>query len=244
MEMKEHVKLFLSFSKKERRGIYILLFIGTLLWTLPLFFAEDGTPEDLLEVTPVQVARSKKILVARQDSIRYNRKYWPKYSHQYPIPARGSVPSAPYPLHESRARPYPLETKIVDLNEADSVALERLPGIGERLSARIIKYRDRLGGFHEIQQLKEVYGLRDSTFELLVARVMVAGRSSLKKIPINQCSYADLRKHPYMTHAFATSLLAYRDMHGAFKNEADLYKLATATKEMVDKMVPYFSFDE
>ncbi|MFL5741126.1 MAG: ComEA family DNA-binding protein, partial [Flavisolibacter sp.] len=54
---------------------------------------------------------------------------------------------------------------LVIINEADSVAWIALPGIGSRLSERIIHYRDKLGGFYKVEQIGETFGLPDSTFQ-------------------------------------------------------------------------------
>ncbi|MEZ4904304.1 MAG: helix-hairpin-helix domain-containing protein [Spirosomataceae bacterium] len=46
-----------------------------------------------------------------------------------------------------------------DINSADTTQLIRLKGIGSKLAARIIKFRDGLGGFASSAQYTEVYGL-------------------------------------------------------------------------------------
>lgn len=56
---------------------------------------------------------------------------------------------------------------VVDINRADTSELIALPGIGSRLAARIVAFRARLGGFTSVEQLRQVYGLRDSVFLLL-----------------------------------------------------------------------------
>lgn len=244
MDIKEHIKVFLSFSKKERRGIYVLLVIALFLWILPVFFTEEGAPEDVLQITPIQISKAKNILRAVQDSSRYRRKNWQIYKPEIQNDNRFAHTSVANDGSIKKSRFYDRETKLVDLNEVDSAGLEGLPGIGERLSARIIKYRDRLGGFYDVVQLKEVYGLRDSLLALLATRVTVKDRYSVKKININRCSYADLRKHPYMSHAFAKALVAFRQTHGSIRSSEDLYSLVAVTRELTDRMIPYISFEE
>jgi len=48
---------------------------------------------------------------------------------------------------------------VVDLNQADSAGLDQIKGIGPAFANRILKYRERLGGFYKKEQLLEVYGL-------------------------------------------------------------------------------------
>lgn len=53
----------------------------------------------------------------------------------------------------------------VDLNTADKETLIRLPGIGERLALRIIEYRQKYGRFRELEELKNIKGLKSSCYE-------------------------------------------------------------------------------
>lgn len=244
MDFKEQIKVFLSFSKKERRGIYLLSVIAMLLWILPVFFAAEKPPEEILEITPLQLSQAKKLLIQKRDSFAYQRKhqsYFPKSVYQ----DRERFPRA-YGYQEKNTAPPMQERKpiLINLNEADSAMLEALPGIGERLSARIIKYRDRLGGFHDVAQLKEVYGLQDTVLKLLASRVFIPVNGLLKKLDVNKCSYADFRHHPYVGHAFAKSLVAFRQTHGKLKTIEDLYQLVAVKKAEIDRMKSYFSFED
>lgn len=66
------------------------------------------------------------------------------------------------PPAEKLSKKLAKENVRVNLNIADTSQLKRVYGIGDKLSERIVKYRDKLGGFVSMSQLKEVYGL-DST---------------------------------------------------------------------------------
>ena len=222
----------------------MLTVIAMLLWILPVFFAAEKPPEEILEITPLQLSQAKKLLIQKRDSFAYQRKhqsYFPKSVYQ----DRERFPRA-YGYLEKNASAPKQERKpiLINLNEADSAMLEALPGIGERLSARIIKYRDRLGGFHDVAQLKEVYGLQDTVLKLLASRVFVPINGSLTKLAVNKCSYADFRHHPYVGHAFAKSLVAFRQTHGKLKTIEDLYQLVAVKKEEIDRMKSYFSFED
>ena len=56
---------------------------------------------------------------------------------------------------------------IIDINTATAEEWKSLPGIGEILSARIVKFRESLGGFSSVEQVAKTYGLKDSTFQLI-----------------------------------------------------------------------------
>jgi len=244
MDFKEQIKVFLTFSKKERRGIYLLSVIAMLLWILPVFFAEDTLPEEIFEITPLQLNEARKLLSTKRDSFAYQRQYRPYYPSAPKQDPKRFLKEYSYREEKTAAPRQQLKPVLINLNEADSAALEALPGIGERLSARIIKYRDRLGGFHDVAQLKEVYGLQDTVLQALASRVFVVEDAVLKKLDVNKSSYADFRRHPYMGHAFAKSLVAFRQTHGELKSLDELYQLVVVKKEEIERMKPYFSFGD
>jgi DNA uptake protein ComE-like DNA-binding protein len=101
-----------------------------------------------------------------------------------------------------------------------------------------------LGGFYDVAQLKEVYGLQDSILTVLDSRVFVVANAAVKKLDVNRCSYADFRRHPYMGHAFTKSLVAFRQTHGDIKTLEALYQLVAVKKEEIERMKPYFSFGD
>ena len=77
------------------------------------------------------------------------------------------------------------------INSCDSASLEALPGLGPVLSARIIRYRNLLGGFASVNQLREVYGLSEETYEL-ISGMLTADSADISKININNADYRGL----------------------------------------------------
>lgn len=61
----------------------------------------------------------------------------------------------------------------VNLNTATAADLQKLNGIGERKAEQIIAYREQKGGFKSIDELKEVSGIGDKTFDALKDQVTV-----------------------------------------------------------------------
>ncbi len=64
-------------------------------------------------------------------------------------------------------------TGKVNLNTATSAELDTLPGIGEAYAARIIEYRTSHGGFKSIDEIKNVKGIGDKTFEKLKDKISI-----------------------------------------------------------------------
>ena len=46
---------------------------------------------------------------------------------------------------------------MLDLNRADTAELKKIPGIGSGIARLIVNYRQRLGGFYQIEQLQEIH---------------------------------------------------------------------------------------
>lgn len=134
----------------------------------------------------------------------------------------------------------PSRYSIIDINTADTTALISLPGIGSKLSVRILNFRDRLGGFYSITQVAEVYGLPDSTFQK-IKQYLKLENPVLKKININTVTVDELKGHPYIRYNIANPLVAYRKEHGPFKKLEDLKKVMAVTEEIYQKIAPYLS---
>lgn len=63
--------------------------------------------------------------------------------------------------------------ELININQADRVELEKLPGIGKVLSQRIIQYRNEHNGFERATELRKIYGIGDVTYQELKAKITV-----------------------------------------------------------------------
>lgn len=143
-----------------------------------------------------------------------------------------------YPKQSYPKRVFP--KSVLELNSADSLAIVYLKGIGPGFTKRILKYRTLLGGFHSVEQLKEVYGMNDSTFTILASQISV-DKSQLTKIPINAIDLQSLRKHPYFNFQTAQAIINYRSKHGKL-TEADLLSLGVIPAEKLALILPYMQY--
>jgi len=180
MYWKKHVQVWFRFTRKERLGIYLLSSLIMLIWLLPSVFSSANDPLIPLQITAVEIDSLEKILIQREQLTPYRisdtgRRSKIVASKYYPVSS---------PVIVSRA--------VLDINTADSADLEQLPGIGEKLSARIIKYREKLGGYIDVQQLKEVYGMTDSNYLKCKGQLKVSANFRPLKIQVNRADYASL----------------------------------------------------
>lgn len=102
-----------------------------------------------------------------------------------------------------------LQNEHIELNSADSSVLVALPAIGPSFARRIIKYRSLLGGYVNIEQLKEVYGFTDSMFTIVKPFVNV-NTDKISKLPINTCEFKPLCKHPYVGYELCKRIFDWR----------------------------------
>lgn len=142
--------------------------------------------------------------------------------------------------NNSSPKTYTSKYSIVDINTADTTALIALPGIGSKLSVRIISFRDKLGGFYSINQVGETYALPDSTFQK-IKQYLKLETTSLRKININSATIDELKTHPYIRYQLANPIIAYRNQHGNFATIEDLKKIMVVTDEIFNKIAPYLS---
>lgn len=129
----------------------------------------------------------------------------------------------------------------VDISKSDSSEFTTLKGIGPILSSRIIRFRESLGGFVGIEQIKEVYGLSEETYNAIRSH-LILGDKSIRKLKINLLTKEDLAKHPYVSNKEAQWIVNYREQHGAFKNIESLYSIEMLNRDFLRKIEPYLDF--
>ncbi len=129
---------------------------------------------------------------------------------------------------------------IANLNTTDTTALIALPGIGSKLALRITAFRDKLGGFHSINQVAETFGLPDSTFQK-IKPFLAVDAAGVKKININAATKEELKTHPYVRWNLANAIVEYRTQHGSYKNLEELKKIVLIDEATFSKMAPYLS---
>lgn len=134
----------------------------------------------------------------------------------------------------------PLDGLKFEINSSDTNDLMKLPGIGHVIAQRIIKYRNKLGGFYDINQLKEVYGLSLETFNKIKQYITV-DESKIKKININFADFKKIISHPYFDKNTTVAILNYRKKNGLFSSTEQLEKQKILTKKQFEKIKKYIT---
>lgn len=134
------------------------------------------------------------------------------------------------------------EVRIIQLNIADTTSLRTLRGIGPYFARKIVEYRLQLGGYVSVDQLLEIWNMKEETVDAIRPFVRLDS-SALCKISINQISTDSLRKHPYVSFSLARSLVAIREKHGAYLGPDDLKKSVLMSDSLMFRLVPYLHFE-
>ena len=178
------LKDYFYFTREERRGVVALLVVIAVLFWIRMFIV--GEPNNSVIGEPV------------------NRLIEEPLSVDSPI---GRITDSP------KYKPYTKRTErevMLELNSADTLQLQELRGIGPGFARRIVKYREKLGGYYAKEQLMEVYGFTEELYGKVVSHITVDA-SKISKLDVNTLGIAELKQHPYISFYEAKAIVEYRN---------------------------------
>ncbi|EJW89290.1 hypothetical protein EVA_22605 [gut metagenome] len=127
---------------------------------------------------------------------------------------------------------------VLFLNEVDTTALKGIPGIGSYYAQKICRYRERLGGFVSIDQLDEIEGLPTDIKDWF----QLGQTTSVVPLPINQRSFKELLRHPYLNYEQVKAICNYVRKYGKITSWEELSNDPAFTAEDIQRLRPYISF--
>ena len=165
-----------------------------------------------------------------------------KHDWQYSVETRHGT-SLQHTNDSLRKQPKKPQYAIVkvELNRADTSDIMRIPSFGSKRAQKIVEYRDKLGGFYNLKQLKEIYILQNIDLEYL-EKYFTADRQLIRKININQCDYKTLISHPYFDSYLTKTILNYRQKNGSIRDMAHLREITHIYAELEEKLQWYIEF--
>ena len=134
------------------------------------------------------------------------------------------------------------EKVLVDINSADSTTLVALPGIGPASAVDSILYRERLGGYHSTEQLKDLAVIMDKNYDRFVKEIW-CDSCKIQKIDINFVAPKELARHPYMTATRMRKILKQRQKRGGWSTIEEMVKDKIFTEEEAARISPYLQFN-
>ena len=130
----------------------------------------------------------------------------------------------------------------LDINLASAEELQEIRGIGPFYANNIIEYRDKLGGFYQYDQLKEVYKMKVDIIDLLKNHTFFQAAPK-RNLSINTDSMKFIARHPYLSWNHAKVIFSYRKQHGQFKEPSDLLQIKIIDDSLYQKISPYISVE-
>lgn len=239
--MDDGLKDFITFTASERRGIIVLVVLSILLAFLNQYLPRR---------------------VGRYEAARFERE-WKSYLSAYALSDSSSAddqhaivdsqavrsvqinnldqregeltPSGKNDNDKAVARP-------VDINEASAADLASIPGMPGYMASRIVSFRESLGGFVDIRQIKDVYGMNEELFER-VSPYFLLNRGRPRQLMVNLLSEDQLLEHPYIGPALARQIVNFREKVRLFERPEDIYDLYLVDSILGKKLIPYVSCD-
>ena len=139
-------------------------------------------------------------------------------------------------------KPFSTPLPKADLNSATAEELQKINGIGEKLSARIVNYRNSLGSFRGNAQLKDVYGLQPEVIERLLQRFEVKP-SAEEKLDINVATVMQLVELPYLNYEQARAVVKYRGEVEKIQSLEELRQIQNFPVDKLDRINLYLTID-
>jgi DNA uptake protein ComE-like DNA-binding protein len=223
------LKTFFGFTRRESRGFILIIPILTIIYSVPSVYGmwiKNKNKGDF------------QLYLDKVDSLRSAgfRPYEKKHFLQAKTGNQDTVNRYGF-NQRSRFQ----EINKLDFNDADSIVLQIVPGIGATMAGRIIKFRDNIGGIHNKEQFMDVYGMTPELLERMFD-FFVFKPGIIVKLPINSLDVSSLAKHPYISYGAAKVIVAYREQHGNYREANDLLKIKIFNQEWLSRLEPYLEF--
>ena len=184
-----------------------------------------------LDVPPVSRTRSSTLSVSeKKTQTETTPQTKPSDSIKQPVKASIPVDSTRYPVKFE-------EKTLVDINTADTNLLKKIPNIGSYRAREIVSYRQRLGGYTEVNQVMEACEMPDEVLEWF-SLVPVP----VKTLNVNSLSVRQLMRHPYLSFYQAREIVEYRKEHGPIKQIEELATLDKFSSSDIERLRPYLIF--
>ncbi|WP_298707717.1 helix-hairpin-helix domain-containing protein [Chitinophaga sp.] len=233
---------FFDFSRRERQGVACLLILILIFQGLPFVWTRVRPEPPLADTAGIAEAERAVAMLLAEGAREKTRRYDSmRASWKRPVYRRDSAFRKPWPRDSSRKKIWERKAvPVIDINTADSAEWERLPYIGAGYAGRIVRFRERLGGFYNHKQVSETYGLPDSVFKKIQPYLQL-GDESLRKIDLNETDEKSLADHPYINTKLARAIIRYRSANGRFRQVEDLRALPLVNDSIYRKIEKYLT---
>lgn len=204
-------KDYFSFDKRDRQAIIMILLLIVLG---SIFYSLKYKKDNAIPLEQETIYQNQIDSLKKQNA-----------SYTYP-------PSYPTKLREG---------ETIDINLADTTLLKQIPGIGSAYSKRIVNYRNSLGGYVSIEQIREVWGIKEELFIKIKPYLTIS--ENHQQIKINRLTLDQLRKHPYISYKQAKAIINIRKQETRISSIDCLLQEKEFTEKDLRRLKPYLSFE-
>ena len=248
-----HWKNFLYFSSAEKVAVLILIVIIVFSFGLNVILSRRSNAPVSIPQNDSLIAAFERLQESLEDKkVEFKSSDYKAYTEYdksvVSEDVRSSVESnqtdnyteKPHYIKQEKFT----ELGSISLNETDTTEWKKVPGIGSAYSARIVKYRNMLGGYISINQLKEVYGFTEELFDDIAPFICQDGIDigSCVKININQLEFKEILAHPYINFEQTKAIVNLRKRIGNITSIKQLTMLEEFTPEDIERITPYIGF--
>ena len=240
--MLDNIKDAMTFTKGERSAIIVLAAVMFIIIAANFFVANrpPNVKENLHNLDSI-IALHEKAVTEQRSAI----------SNQQSAVSReeastSKVQKTKDEVHQPKANIQKPKAKVqkpkarIQINSADTIELQSLPGIGSYFARNIVSYREKLGGFVELNQLLEVYAF-DSTRLEMVKSHLVIDTIETKKVKINLDDFKTILRHPYIEYEDVKKIVNHRESKGMIKNW-ETYLKVVGRDDIDERLKMYLEF--
>ena len=132
---------------------------------------------------------------------------------------------------------------ILNLRTADTTELKLIRGIGSYRAKMIVRYREQLGGYAQVEQIMEARGMDKVIADSILPHFYIDS-VVVNKIPINHIRPEVLQRHPYLNFEQAKAIYEYRRKHIRIKSAEELNKIKGLSPTDIEKISIYLDFSQ
>lgn len=238
------MKNYLFFSKTDKIGIAFLTAIVAVILFINVTISRSRENINLLSTVNSNIPNNNftyNTPVTKFDTITYISDTV-IFKNKSPTTDKQQTQSKADTVSKSRKQAQGKQQQrtipIIEINGADSAELTLLNGIGPVFASRIVKYRQKLGGFISKEQLLEVYGFKPEVMEKIKDNISV-DTSLIIPIKINSATFKEIIRHPY--YCYDTTLIIVRERDKMNFTSIEDFKRRTNIHEK--KKTAYISID-
>lgn len=257
-----HWKDFLYFQRGSRVAVILLLILILLTLILNSILGYRNSTEVVLAQNDSLVRefemfqkhlKLQESFDHKRDTLTVKANRWERKTtgitkKDYPVLRSESGEAVLENENEKRPsshRVYPSVRKLsvgetISLNTTDTAEWKKIPGIGSAYASRIVKYRDLLGGFVQVEQLREVYGIDDALYSRIEPYVKPDG--NYRTLQINNSEFRELLRHPYLNYKQVKAIVGLRRKKGDISSIRELSILDEFTNDDILRLEPYLEF--